>query len=96
MLKFSDFASDIQPLDGKKKKILEVIDKQIIVTNYKIKPSQYKKGSDLYVAIQADLNGERIIIFTGSLILIEQLEKYGDRIPFETKIKQIDKFFTFS
>jgi len=95
MLKFSDFAEEVRPLDGKKVKIAEILNKKMVVINYKIKQSQYKKGSDRYATIQAEIDDERLVIFTGSLILIEQLEKYGDKMPFEAEIKQIDKFFTF-
>lgn len=31
-----------------------------------------------------------------SVILIEQIEKYKDEIPFLATIKQIDKYYTFS
>ena len=96
MLKFSEFASEVKSLDGRKVKIIEILNKKIVVINFKIKISQYKKGFDRYAIIQADIDDERIVIFTGSVILIEQLEKYGDKVPFEAEIKQIDKFFTFS
>jgi hypothetical protein len=42
------------------------------------------------------MDGKRKIIFTGSGILIEQLEKYADRLPFEAEIKQIDRFYSFA
>lgn len=96
MLKFSDFAHDIKPLDGKKIKIADILDKQITVIGFKIKTSNFKKGCGRYAAIQTEIAGERFVSFTGSEILIEQLEKYGEHIPFTTEIKQIDKFYTFS
>ena len=96
MLKFSDFANDVRPLDGKKIKIADMLDKPIVVIGFKIKNSNHIKGCGRYAAIQTDINGERFVSFTGSGIVIEQLEKYGEHIPFATVIRQIDKYFTFS
>ena len=36
------------------------------------------------------------IAFTGSNVLIEQLNKYESNIPFYTTIKKINKYYTFS
>lgn len=36
------------------------------------------------------------IIFTGSDVLIEQLEKYRHEIPFKTVIKKINRYYTLS
>jgi len=40
--------------------------------------------------------GEKRVFFTGSDILIEQMEKYGSEIPFLTTIKKIDRYYTFT
>lgn len=96
MLKFSDFAENVQPMDGKKVKIIDLVDKPVIVLGFKIKNSSFVKGCGRYAAIQTDIGGEHFVSFTGSAILIEQLEKYGDRVPFSTIIRQIDRYYTFS
>jgi len=96
MLKFSEFASEAKPLDGRKVKIAEILNKKIVVINFKIKTSNFTKGCWKYVAIQTEIEGERFVSFTGSGILIEQLEKYGEHVPFMTVIRQIDKYYTFS
>jgi hypothetical protein len=96
MLKFSEFASDVQPMDGVKIKMVDLINQPMVVTGYKIRNSQYKKGNDRYATIQIELNHEKRVVFTGSGVLIEQLEKYGEKIPFETTILLIDRFYTFS
>jgi len=36
------------------------------------------------------------VLFTGSDVLIEQMEKYGDQIPFAATIKKIDRYYTLS
>lgn len=96
MLKFSEFASDVRPMDGIKIKISDLVNLPLVVTGYKIRNSQYKKGNDRYATIQIELNHEKRVVFTGSVVLIEQLEKYGDNIPFEATILLIDRFYTFS
>jgi len=92
---FADFATDDLPLGGKKKKIEEVLNKQIAVTGYKIMESKHKQDSQC-LQLQFDLDGERFILFTGSSVLAKQCEKYADKIPFHATIIKIDKFFTFS
>lgn len=37
--------------------------------------------------------GCRHVLFTGSDVLIDQMQKYGDQIPFAATIKKIDRYF---
>lgn len=46
-------------------------------------------------SLQIKYNGEDRIVFTGSGILIEQVETYKDELPFETQIIKNDRFYTF-
>lgn len=43
-----------------------------------------------------DENGEHKIFFTGSAVVMEQLEKYEEELPFQTTLKKIDKYLTLS
>lgn len=94
MNKFSDIAKDDIHLAGDKMSLQEVVGKQIVVTGYKITKSKFKE--DNYVAIQFELEGEQRVAFTGAQVLIEQLKKYGEQIPFETTIKKMGKFYSFT
>ena len=95
--RFSDFAEETNRLDGDKVKLKDILNKEITVTGYKIKKSNYTKTSgDQYLTLQFETNGEKKIFFTGSGILIEQIEKYTDKIPFITTVIKIDKYYTFS
>lgn len=94
MKKFSEIAKDDIHLAGDKMSLQEVVGKQIIVTGYKITKSKFKE--DNYVAIQFDLGGEQHVTFTGAMVLIEQLKKYGEHVPFETCIKRLGKFYSFT
>jgi hypothetical protein len=94
MKKFRDIAKDDIRLAGEKLKLQDIIGKPIIVTGYKITKSKFKE--DDYVAIQFELDCEQHVTFTGAQVLIEQLKKYGEEIPFETTIKRLGKFYSFT
>ena len=101
MLKFSDFAADEElPIDGEKVRIEAILNKSIVITKYKIRNSKYKKDNcDKCATVQfyeAESPDRKEIFFTGSNVIIELLEKYGDKIPFETIVKKIDKYYTLT
>lgn len=95
MKRFSDFAEE-QTLDGDKVKLDDVLNKEIVVTGYVVTKSKYKSSGDMYLKLQFEVDGARYILFTGSNVLINQIERYHDEIPFITTIKKVDKFYTFS
>lgn len=82
--KFSDFAKDKKYLTGDKKDIKEILNCPIIVTGYKKDKSKFKPED--YVAIQFHKIGEKdeYVVFTGAVVLKEQLDTYHQHIPFET------------
>jgi len=96
--RFSDFAADeINTLTGDKIKIEEILGKEIVVIGYKITDSKYqRKDNDKVLTLQFKLDGENRILFTGSNVLMEQIGKYKDEIPFLTKIEKVNKFYTFT
>lgn len=97
MKKFSDFAKDALPIDGSKIKLEEILNREIVVTGFKIDESKYRKSnSSECLKLQFELDKERHVLFTGSTILCEQIQKYKDEIPFITTIKKIDKYYSFS
>jgi hypothetical protein len=88
MKKFSDFG--IKPItrsfSGEKIKIAKLLNKKIVVEDYKVEDSKYEgKGKCLHMQIQVD--GEQRVVFTSGKTLIEMLEtipKGG--FPFEATI----------
>lgn len=95
--RFSDFAEEASPMDGTKLKIEDVINKEILVINCKIKESKYSKtNSSKCLMLQFEMDGNRYVLFTGSSVLLEQMEKYKEEIPFLTTIKKVDRYYTFS
>jgi len=95
--RFSDFAQEPELLDGNKLKITEILNKEILVTGYRIKESKFgKDNNSKCLTIQFETDNDKYIIFTGSNVLIDQIEKYKDELPFLSTIKRIDKYYTFT
>lgn len=95
---FSDFAQDDeQPLDGEKVKIDHLLNKPIVITRFKIRASKFDKSPRCAtVQFYEPENKTRKIFFTGSNVIIDLLDKYGDKVPFQTIIKKIDRYYTLT
>jgi len=93
--KFSDFAKEIKIFDGNKKRIEDILNQEILVLDFKIKDSK-KEQNTSYATIHFEINNDNYIVFTASGVLIDQLERYKNNLPFYTIIKKIDKYYTFT
>ena len=93
--RFSDFAEETNPFIGDKKRIGDILNQEILVLDFKIKDSK-KRQNSLYATIQFKLDGIDYIIFTGSGVLIDQLKRYKEKLPFYTMIRKIDRYYTFT
>jgi len=93
--RFSDFAEETKSFDGDKKKIEDILNQEILITDFKIKDSK-KRQDTLYATIQFKTDNINYIVFTGSNVLIDQLKRYKENLPFYTMIKKIDRYYTFS
>jgi hypothetical protein len=101
MKKFSEFAEERAVLDGPKMRIDDVMNREIVVTGSRIKESKFGKNkSGKCLTLQFYFSGadaaEKRVMFTGSDVLIEQMEQYHAEIPFQTVIKRIDKYYTLT
>lgn len=92
---FSDFSDDTKPFAGDKKKINDILNQKILILDFKIKDSKQRSNTS-YATIQFKLNDLKYIFFSGSNVIIEQLSKYKDNLPFYTTIIKIDRYYTFS
>ena len=96
MNKFADFAEE-ETLDGGKIKITDMLNREIIVTGYKVTESKFSKSnSERCLKLQFELENKKYVMFTGSDVLIDQIIKYQQHIPFITTITKIDKYYSFS
>ena len=93
--RFSDFAEEVKPFIGDKKRIDDILNQEILVLDFKIKNSK-KRQNSLYATIQFKLDDTEYSVFTGSSMLLDQLEKYKERLPFYTTIRKIDRYYTFT
>jgi len=92
--RFSDFADTPQALDGDKLKIETILNKEITIIGYKV--AKGKHNTERCLTLQVDTGEGHRVIFSGSEVLISQMEKYGERCPFVATIKKIDKYYTLS
>jgi len=82
---------------GDKVKIDSILNKEILITDYRIRNSKFSKNSSgKYLTVQFKLDGRKGIFFTGSDVLIDQMERYGSEIPFLTIIRKINRYYTMS
>ena len=102
MNKFSDFA-DTQAapiMDGKKIALDDILNKEVVVLRYKIKKSKFtdaKNPECLTVQFAyPEKEDEHFVFFSGSSVLMQQLEQYKEMLPFTATIKKVGKYFTFS
>lgn len=92
--KFKDFA-DEDSFEGKKIRIDELLDKDIQVISFKVTPSKHNDDKEC-TTIQLRVDGVPFVLFTGSEVLKNQLQKYADKLPFEATIKKIKSYYTFT
>jgi RNA-directed DNA polymerase len=74
-----------------------IINRKTLIIGFRLSDSKYSKNNNSQcLTLHIEMDGKRYVVFTGSVILIEQIEKYKEEIPFLATIKQIDKYYTFS
>ena len=93
--KFSNFARDKLPLPGRKRRLDEILNKNILVTDYRLNKSKKHVGAEC-LQLQFLVDNEVCIAFTGSVVLINQIESVKENIPFTATIVKIDKYYSFS
>ena len=86
------------PFEGEKVRVDSLLNKEIIIVKYKIRPSKYKHKCRNCATVQFKESEEdsNKVFFTGSEVLIDMLEKYKEELPFMATIRKIDRYYTFS
>lgn len=75
----------------------DILGKEITLTAYEIHESKLKgHEGERYAKFQYELDGETHITFTSSNVLMRQLEKYKDELPFVTTLIKPDRYITMS
>lgn len=97
MKQFKDFSKEEIVLDGDKITIDNIVNQELAVTGYRIRKSRFSKNSSGdYLTLQIEIDGATYVCFTGSAVLIDQMKKYGEEIPFATTIKKINRYYTLT
>ena len=92
---FAVFARDKLPLPGVKKRLDEILNKEILVVDFRITKSKKREGSEC-LQMQFVCDGVVCVAFTGSSVLSNQIQEIQSNIPFRTCVTKIDKYYSFS
>ena len=98
MNKFSDFNVSVDlPMSGEKIKISKILNRKIIVNDYRLNDSKYSKNkSGQCLTLQIVFEGVKRVVFTGSDVLIRQITQVNrDCLPFECEIMQEGDHYEF-
>ena len=93
--KFSVFAKDQMPMPGTKKRLDEIVNREIKILDYRIRRSTQKDGTEC-LQLQFLLDNEVYVLFTGSNVLTKQIKEFSNKIPFVTTVVRVDRYYTFS
>jgi len=98
MNRFDEFAKEEKKLDGDKERIDDILDKQLVIIDFRVSDSKFSNKSGKYATVQfhENLIEKKHVFFTGSDVLIDQLQKYKDKLPYAAEIKKINRYYTFS
>ncbi len=96
MKRFSDFAEEPQALEGDKISIDSILNQELVVSGYRIGKTKYSSGgSEKCLTLEVIIDGEKRVVFTGSCVLMDQIEKYSCHLPFVAEIIKIKKYYRF-
>lgn len=87
----------VENFAGDKVKISKILNRDIVITNYRIQPSKYPKNkSGKCLHLQIEIDGEKKVIFTGSDVLIHTMEQVKkESLPIACQIIQEGESFEF-
>ena len=98
MKNFKDFniAPRVSSFVGEKIQVQKLFNLQIKVLAFKLEPSKQKKDTEL-LTLQIEKGGEKRIVFTGSVVLIDQIKRVpANEFPFFTVIKGDNDYYEFT
>ena len=93
--RFSVFARDKLPMVGDKVRLGEILNKDIVVTDFRVIKSKHREGGEC-LQLQILVDSRVCIVFSGSGVLIHQIQSAANEIPFAAQITKVDKYFSFA
>ena len=97
MKQFKDFGikPSIKSLVGDKIKMDRILNREIVVYDYRLEDSKYADSKCLY--LQISISETKHVVFTGSSVLIETIKQVPKSdFPFETTIVKENEHFEFT
>lgn len=98
MTAFKDLGikAELSTFTGDKIKVERLLNAEISVLDYKIEDSKVKQGTKCLV-LQLEKKGTKHVLFTGSTILMQMIEKVPkDKFPFTTTIIKESEHLEFT
>jgi len=98
MKQFSEISKEEPRLEGDKVKLDDILNQEIIIHGFTLAHSSFSKNkSGQYITVQfSKPESQKQIFFSGSDVLIDQLQRYKADIPFSVVIKKVNKYYTLS
>ena len=95
--RFASFAREQLPMPGIKKYLNDILNREILVTDFRITKSKHREGTEC-MQFQFKMDGVVCVAFTGSVVLMDQIQSARDngKMPFVGTVVKIDKYFSFS
>lgn len=98
MRQFKEFGikAPVNGFIGDKIKIGRLLNREIVIHDYRIKPSKYE-GNDKCLHLQISIEGTKHVVFTGSAVLMKMIgEVPKENFPFQTTIVKENEHFEFT
>lgn len=92
---FAEFARDKLPMPGDKKHLNEILNREILVLDFRITDSK-KRQDGKCLQLQFLMDDNVYVAFTGSGVLINQMQNAREKLPFRATVVKIDKYYSFS
>ena len=93
--RFASFAKNNLHMPGQKRRLEEILNKEIIILDFQITKSTKRENSDC-MQIQFIIDNEICVVFTGSLVLMDQINAVKNNLPLKTTVVKIDKYYSCS
>ena len=93
---FNDFnvKPKLNTFQGEKVNVYEILNQNLIIWDFKIVKSKFADGSGKRLDLQIEIDGVKRVIFCGSIVLMDLLERIGhENLPFEARIIRKDKHY---
>ncbi len=91
---FNDFEDERGGLEGEKVNVEDILNKEILVTDFQFRQSHYHKGD--YMILQFRNDGELKVVFTATEVVKKQLERHKDQLPFYGTIVKKNRYYTLT